>query len=276
MKKLTVITVCYNEPNLEETCKSIIGQTWQDFEWIVIDGGSSEETQKIWDKYKFRINKFISEPDTGRYNAMNKGIRLSSGEYLNFLNAGDSYFYNNVLKDIFANNMYSGDVLYGYQFLKNNKSSKFNIQFVPKEVAKDFLFESTIPHQASFIKKELFEKYGFYNENYKVVSDYEYWFRLLDHIKFEYLPYIVTTFDTGGISSNKKGHKISTLERLDVINKYFDTTELNTLNETNCEYETSSFLEQIFSIKNNKSGTLKIITFLGMHIKLQRLKNKKV
>ena len=95
MKKLSIITICYNEPNLEETCKSIVNQTWQDFEWIVVDGGSNEETQKIWDKYKYRIDKFISEPDNGRYNAMNKGIAQAHGEFLNFMNSGD-FFYNNL------------------------------------------------------------------------------------------------------------------------------------------------------------------------------------
>ena len=69
MNKVTIITICYNEPNLEQTCESIVNQTWQDFEWIVIDGGSNKETLDVFEKYKHRIDKFVSEPDNGIYNA---------------------------------------------------------------------------------------------------------------------------------------------------------------------------------------------------------------
>lgn len=75
-----------------------MNQSWQDFEWIVIDGGSNDETLAIFDKYKSRIDKFVSESDNGRYDAMNKGIRLASGEYLNFMNAGDLFYHKNILQ----------------------------------------------------------------------------------------------------------------------------------------------------------------------------------
>ena len=76
---ISIITVCYNEPNLKATCESVVAQTEQNFEWIVIDGGSDEKTQQIWQKYRHRINKFVCEKDSGIYNAMNKGIRLATG-----------------------------------------------------------------------------------------------------------------------------------------------------------------------------------------------------
>ncbi|MDR0678536.1 MAG: glycosyltransferase, partial [Holosporaceae bacterium] len=82
---LSVITICYNQPDIEETCESIVAQTFQDFEWIVIDGGSTDGTLKKLRKYKNRINVFVSEKDEGRYHAMNKGIRYAKGKYLNFL-----------------------------------------------------------------------------------------------------------------------------------------------------------------------------------------------
>ena len=75
---ISIITVCYNEPNLEATCESVVAQTEQNFEWVVIDGGSDIKTQRIWQKYRHRINKFVSEKDSGIYNAMNKGIRLAT------------------------------------------------------------------------------------------------------------------------------------------------------------------------------------------------------
>ena len=96
--KLSIITICYNEPNIEKTCESIINQTWQDFEWIVIDGGSTDGTLEILNKYKTRINKLISEPDKGIYNALNKGIKFAKGEWLNFMNGGDRFCDNLVLE----------------------------------------------------------------------------------------------------------------------------------------------------------------------------------
>lgn len=268
MKKLTIITICYNEPNLEKTCESIVNQTWQDFEWIVVDGGSNKETQKIWDKYKYRIDKFISEPDDGRYNAMNKGIRIANGRYLNFLNAGDYYFYNDALKDVFYNNTFDEDILYANEcFINGTNILDSHIQPMPKNLTKEFLFYSTIRHQASFIRRELFDKYGLYNEKYKVVSDYEKWFIFLENnVCFRYLPYTVTYFNTFGISCNKRTIKIALDERNSVINKFFTNEEIKRFNKS-INY---SFIEKLFSIKNNLNKSHKIITILGIHIKIKR------
>ncbi|MDE7469771.1 MAG: glycosyltransferase [Desulfovibrionaceae bacterium] len=113
MKKLSIITICYNEPNVEETCRSIVEQTWNDFEWIVVDGGSRKETLDVFEKYRYRMDKFISEPDTGIYNACNKGIKLAQGEYIQFLNAGDSFYSNTALKDFFSKVKQNASILYG-------------------------------------------------------------------------------------------------------------------------------------------------------------------
>lgn len=111
---LTIITVCFNiKDEIERTCQSIVNQTWQNFEWIVIDGGSTDGTVDILKKYSDRINILVSEPDKGIYNAMNKGIKLSHGEWLNFMNGGDRFTSNDVLKEVFSGKEYSADVLYG-------------------------------------------------------------------------------------------------------------------------------------------------------------------
>ena len=112
MKKLSIITINYNEPNLKKTCESIVNQSWQDFEWIVIDGGSNEKNLAIFEQYKHRIDKFISEPDNGIYDAYNKGINLATGEYLNFMNAGDCFYSDKILERFIAQNS-KADILYG-------------------------------------------------------------------------------------------------------------------------------------------------------------------
>lgn len=275
-KKLSIITICYNAPDLENTCKSIVNQTWQDFEWIVVDGGSNQETLDIFERYKFRIDKFISEPDNGRYNAMNKGIKLAQGVYLNFLNAGDYYFYDDVLKDVFDNKSYDADVLYGNECFIGENEYQNVIYPMPKILSKDFFFYSNIRHQATFIKRNVFDNYGLYNESYTVVSDYEKWLQLfVNNVDFLFLPYIITYFNLDGISNIVKYQKLSDDERFEVINKYFSKQEIIKLEHKNVYKKNSieekySFVENLFSIKNSVTQKHKIITFLGCHLKIKR------
>jgi glycosyltransferase involved in cell wall biosynthesis len=149
-KKLSIITVCRNiKDTIQRTCESIINQTWQDFEWIVVDGGSTDGTVEILKRYKDRIDILISEPDNGIYNAMNKGIKIATGEYLNFMNGGDSFYDNGVLEKVFKNKEYSADILYGWQYFKvENNFRKFT-----EQLTKEKLCSTGIGHQAEFIKK---------------------------------------------------------------------------------------------------------------------------
>ena len=195
-KKLSIITVCYNEPNLEKTCKSIVNQSWQDFEWIVVDGDSNEDTQRIWDKYKYRIDKFISETDNGIYDAMNKGIDLASGEYLNFLNAGDYYERNNVLENIISKAL-ECDIVTGDLKIEDSNGT-YKILISPESLNKTYFILNNIPHPSSFIKKELFNKYGKYDTNYKIVADYEKWlnFFIKNDATYKHFNQIITVFNT--------------------------------------------------------------------------------
>lgn len=276
MKKLSIITICYNEPNLEKTCQSVVNQTWQDFEWIVVDGGSNDETQKIWDKYKHRIDKFVSEPDNGIYDAMNKGINLANGKFLNFLNAGDYYFYNDVLKDVFENKTYSSEVLYGNVCILRRDIFSNYIMCMPENLTKEFLYFSTLGHQATFISKVLFEKYGLYDDKLAIASDYKKWLEFLNNkVKFQYLPYTIINFNLEGISCSEKTRHISYKERIKIIKEKFSKTEIREIkNKYKYMRKTQySFLENIFSLKNSINKTHKIITILGVHIKIRR-KNK--
>lgn len=103
MPKLTIITInLNNKAGLQTTIDSVIAQTYKDFEWIIIDGGSTDGSKELIEKYTNYIKYWVSEPDKGIYNAMNKGIKVAEGEYLQFLNSGDSLFSNSVLSDIFT------------------------------------------------------------------------------------------------------------------------------------------------------------------------------
>ncbi len=272
MKKLSIITICYNEPNLEKTCESIVNQTWQDFEWIVVDGGSNEETQKIWDKYKHRIDKFVSEPDNGIYNACNKGIKLSNGQYLIFMNAGDCFYHKDILNlfNCFSGNNYS-DIYYGQcecTYKKANNQGDY-ISNYPSKLSKEFFILSNICTQGMFINKNIFEKYGLFNEQYRVCADYEKWLQLPIQT-FLYFPVIVANYDLNGISSIKKTRDLTFTEKNSIRNRYY--TEKEILKAESIYKMQYSFWENIFSLKNTHNKTHKVVTIFGIHIKIKRSK----
>ena len=240
---LTIITVCYNEKNVERTCESIIGQTFQDFEWVVIDGGSGPETLAILEKYKKRLDIFISEKDKGVYDAMNKGIGLAGGIWLNFMNAGDTFFDNSVLEKIFLKNIVQGrtgglntssscpgkvysdyngtDVLYGTS-RSILEDGTFTLQKLPKDGKLNHAFwqSNCLNHQACFFKKELFEKFGPYNEKYKIRADFEKMLLFLKRgCKFRSLKSPVSNFYMDGISS--KNTELLEAETDEIMAEYF-------------------------------------------------------
>ncbi len=198
---LSIITICYNEKQIERTCESIVNQTWQNFEWIVVDGGSTDGTLDILNKYRDRIDILISEADTGRYNAMNKGIKFAHGQYLNFMNGGDAFYNNHVLEKVFKDKEQTADVLYGKECAIDGKF--LYICSFPKKLDITYWLKRTLNHQSSFFKKEIFEKYGLYNEDYHVAADKEKFIQFFKKkCVFQYIPNVIALFDLGGISSN--------------------------------------------------------------------------
>jgi glycosyltransferase involved in cell wall biosynthesis len=171
---LSIITVCLNEPQLERTCESIINQTFQDFEWIVIDGGSNDETLAVFEKYKCRMDYFISEPDEGIYFGMNKGIAQATGEWLNFMNAGDMFANRHILLKIFGDgdDFENVDVLYGTADLGEKR-----IYAAPVEFDKIYFYSTSLPHQASFIRRV---KCRLYDTTYSFCADQRLFIALYD------------------------------------------------------------------------------------------------
>lgn len=219
--KLSVITICYNEKEIRRTCESIVNQSWQDFEWIVVDGGSTDGTLDILNEYKNRIDILISEKDNGIYNAMNKGIKLAKGEWLSFMNGGDTYYENSTLEKIFNNNDYQASVLYGNVMVKDK------ITTPPKVMNLRYIGKYSIPHQASFIKKELFDKYGLYNEEYRIVSDYEkFCIFYKNEEKFLNIPLCIANFDNNGVSCNPKYFNIVAQRKEEILNNIFSSEEI--------------------------------------------------
>ena len=207
---------------MEKTCESVVSQTYQDFEWIVIDGGSNQKTLDIINNYKERIDILVSEKDSGIYNAMNKGIILASGEYCQFLNAGDYYFNKNSLQKV-AGHLSQSDIVFGdLKFLEPNGNSY--IKKFPNKIPYGWLFFDSLPHPSSFIKKELFQKHGLYNEEHKIVSDWEKWVELIDVAKcsYKHIPVLVAVHNHKGISATESDLHIN--ERAEVLTKYYGSS----------------------------------------------------
>lgn len=273
--KLSIITICYNQPDIEETCESIVNQTFQDFEWIIIDGGSTDGTLKQLEKYKNRINILISEKDNGRYNAMNKGIKLAKGEWLNFMNGGDSFKDSNTLERIFSKN-YDKKVLYGFMNLIKINGEEL-IHKYPENVDKAFFLNHGINHQASFIKRELFKEFGLYEENYNSIADWVKWVCFsVNGIKFQLIPEVIANFKQDGVTFNYSDEILNKnlKDKTEVIYKYYTESELKKLNPYKKEYIKFLGLKIIKILKYiNKT----IIYFLGIPIiKRKKLNAQKV
>ena len=169
---ITIITVTFNAGNaLERTIQSVISQDYPDIEYIIIDGGSRDSTLNVIEKYKKSISYWISEPDEGIYDAMNKGINMASGAWVNFMNSGDC-FINNHIVSYFASLMDDSlKCIYGnvIRCYNNHKERLYPIKKKSPDAA-DFILTG-IDHQGAFIHKSLFQKYGLYDTRYRLAAD---------------------------------------------------------------------------------------------------------
>ena len=192
--KLSIITINYNNRDgLQKTVNSI-----RDFEWIVIDGGSTDGSKELIEKYADHFSYWVSEPDKGIYHAMNKGIEVAKGDYLQFVNSGDWLFDDTVLERCLAHDI-DADVLYGdSMFVFEDHTERY---CYPSPLKFKDLYCGFLGHASSFIKARLL-KMEKYNENYRIVSDWEFWIKLALHNgKFYHLDDCVSYFNTEGISS---------------------------------------------------------------------------
>lgn len=196
--KLSVITINYNNHDgLRKTIKSVVNQTFKDFEYIIIDGGSTDGGVDVIKKYADKIDYWVSEPDKGIYNAMNKGIDIAKGEYCIFMNSGDC-FHDNQTLSLSIPHLDGIDVIAGYAKLDSGERVDR-----PIEITLQSLYNHQQPcHQSSFIRTILLKKYH-YDEKYKLVSDWKFFIQVFVYGDSSYKPIdvVVSVYDSVGLSS---------------------------------------------------------------------------
>ena len=202
--KLSIITINRNNAEgLRKTIGSVVSQTFKNVECIIIDGASTDGSVDVIKEFENAITYWISEPDSGIYNAMNKGIVKASGDYLLFLNSGD-YLYNSDVLRKFIESDYDEDVIYGN--IRCDFGNGVEVRSYYGEVTLRTFVEETINHSGcAFIKKELFDKYGLYDEKLKIVSDWKFFLVAigLGTASVRHVDYVISVFDTNGISNNQ-------------------------------------------------------------------------
>lgn len=219
-KLISIITVNLNNIfGLKRTIKSVIDQSYTDIEFIIIDGGSNDGSKEYIQENAQFFSSWISESDLGIFNAMNKGIKLSTGTWLMFLNSGDILNGSDAI-DLYVKNKFDEEMVYC------DVSSNVDGAIIsyPDNLTFNYFFKYSLNHQSAFFKRHLFDKFGMYNEKYKIVSDWEYFLKIifLKNISIKHFSYPVVIFDfNNGISTKTKNLELIEKERRQVLLELF-------------------------------------------------------
>lgn len=203
--RFSIITVNYNNrEGLRATIESVARQTFRDFEFIVIDGGSTDGSADVLKECSDKITYWVSEPDKGIYNAMNKGISKATGDYLNFMNSGDCFYADDVLQRV-ADYHYDTDFIVGRDYHYSERLQRGHASLQPPRTTMMHFFMATLDHQSSFIRRELFHDSP-YDESHRLVSD---WIFFVEKIvcegrQVQFIPDIVCRREEGGLSEQQR------------------------------------------------------------------------
>lgn len=211
--KISVVTVCYNAvETIEKTILSVLAQKYQNIEYIIIDGDSTDGTVNIIKKYADKLAYWVSEPDKGIYDAMNKGIAIATGDYINFMNAGDTFFNSSVLKlvniSIKKNGVYYGDVL---MYDSDHKFFFYGGTFSNYRIAYENICHQGIFYPLSALKGNN------YSLNYPILADWDLNQKLWSRYPFIHMNMIISNYCRGGVSENNIDHKFNNDKKHNIL-----------------------------------------------------------
>lgn len=208
--KFSIVTVCYNAAiDIEETILSVINQTYNNIEYIIIDGGSTDGTVDIIKKYSNQISYWVSEPDKGIYDAMNKGINKAIGDYINFMNAGDCLYSNSTISDTV--NLIKGrpTIIYGDTIIKKSKGNEQWENGILANIKNNMVF----CHQSTFIRLD-YHKQNPFDTSFKLAADYNFLFNAYKaKEEFQYLPITISIFNGCNGGASTRDHKTRIREK---------------------------------------------------------------
>lgn len=213
--KYSIITINYNNRDgLRRTIESVVNQTCRDFEYIIIDGGSTDGSVEVIKEYADRIDYWVSEPDKGIYNAMNKGIRQAHGEYLNFMNSGDCFYDEECLYKVSTSNL-KADIIVGRDYHCNPQTGGEFRTIFPRRLSMFTFCKSYLPHQSTFFRKDICNT--LYDEHYKIVSDWKFYIEkiIFEGCSVDFLDEVIAWREQEGISSGQATKSIE--ERKQVL-----------------------------------------------------------
>lgn len=199
--KISIVTICFNcEAVIENTIRSVLNQTYDKMEYIIIDGASKDATMEIVNRYKENIDYISSEPDKGIYDAMNKGLRACTGDYVIFMNAGDS-FYNKTVLERFIPKIEKDTIVAHGDTMSIGEHLKYQSKPVPLEMMKTRM---VVRHQATFTRLDYHKTHPF-DTSFRSSGDYDFFYKahFRDGVKFQYIPLCVANFDVSGTSNVK-------------------------------------------------------------------------
>jgi glycosyltransferase involved in cell wall biosynthesis len=225
--KISIITACYNSEKYIEGCIiSVLSQNYNDIEYIIIDGASKDSTLSIINKYSNKISKIISEPDKGLYDALNKGIKNSTGEYIGILNSDDYFADKKVISEIaeILKSKHCDSVIGDVKIVSPNNLNKIKRNYKANKFRlSQFKYGIMPPHSTFFCKRILYEQFGYYKIDYKIAADFELLVRFLykNNVSFQYIPKTVTIMRDGGLSNRGffKSKRLITKEVMKALNE---------------------------------------------------------
>ena len=273
--KLSIVTINRNNAlGLERTLQSVVNQTYKEFEYIIVDGASTDDSVTVIRKFvsEFAHLKWVSEPDKGIYNAMNKGIRMATGDYIQILNSADCLAAPEVTEKMLAALEKAGNptIFYGNMvkcFPDGNRM--VDKCFAGQEITMLGMYTGTLNHDPAYIRRDLFDKYGYYDESLKIVSDWKWYLQaiVLGSEKPQYVDLNVTLYDMTGISETNK--ELDKAERKQVLEQLFPQAVL-------ADYERYAFpFDQIKRLQRHP-WAYKIVWFIERCLfKMEKAKRKR-
>ena len=256
MALISIITINRNNADgLNQTIQSVVSQSYKNLEYVVIDGASSDNSVKLLEKFNSKITYWVSEKDSGIYDAMNKGIAKATGDYLLFLNSGDCLYSEHCIADVFAKEPKADLIACDMIFERSNKLK--NLQQQPDQVSFFYMMRTSLWHPVTFIKKRLFNDFGLYNVGYKIAADYDFFLKvtMVEQATYCHVPVTLSVYNTEGISSNPIHYQVHKDERLMIQQSYFSMPIIQAAQE---------------HISLTESYSFKLITFIKRQNRLYR------